>query len=421
MKVQAYWDLAYPERPWQESEAATMVAEFVEHAVKQTLQGTLPKETGAFLSGGTDSSTIVGLMGKTRGPEVNAFSVGFQEERYNELKYAEIAARHFGVAHYQTIVTADEAFDTIPLLVEAYDEPFGNNSIIPTYLCAKLARECGMTHLIAGDGGDEIFGGNERYRTDHIFARYHQIPAMLRHHLLEPVLAALPDGGESVIGKAQRYVRRANIPNPLRFYSYAFFVKQEAPWLLTPEFLRAATTEAPDRILWEYYNAVDATSELNRLLYLDMKLTIGDNDLLKVTRTAELAGIAVRFPMLDERLVELTGALPAHYKVRGLEKRYLFKRAFAHLLPREIIRKPKHGFGLPVSSWLKSHKQFNEFAHDALLSASARTRAYFRPEAMAELFHLHANDTTPYYGDQLWRFLMLELWQRHHLNARGGV
>jgi len=191
--------------------------------------------------------------------------------------------------------------------------------------------------------------------------------------------------------------------------------------LLTPEFLSAATTEAPERVLWGHYNRVDATSELNRLLYLDMKLTIGDNDLLKVTRTAELAGIAVRFPMLDERLVELTGALPAHYKVRGLEKRYLFKRAFAPLLPREIITKPKHGFGIPVSLWLKSDKKFKELAHDALLSASARTRAYFRPEGMAKLFRLHRDDTTPYYGDQLWRFLMLELWQREHLGRKEAV
>jgi len=419
--VETYWDLSYPEQPIRVSEASAMAAQAVEEAVKRTLWGISPKETGAFLSGGTDSSTLVGLMTKTSGREINAFSIGFKEEPFNELKYAEVAARHFGAAHYQKIVTPDDAFETIPLLVEAYDEPYGNNAIIPTYCCVKLARECGMTLLVAGDGGDEIFGGNERYRTDRIFARYHLVPAAIRHHLVEPLLGALPDGGGSIVGKAQRYVRRANVPNPLRVYSYEFFAKQEASWLLAPEFLRTASIEAPDQVLRAHYDRANATSELNRLLYLDMKLTIGDNDLLKVTRTAELAGLAVRFPMLDERLVELTGRLPAHYKVKGLEKRYLFKRAFAQLLPKEILRKPKHGFGVPVSLWLKSHKKFRELFHDTLLSASAWTRDYFEPNAMPELFRLHANDPTPYYGDQLWTFLMLELWQRHHLSARAGI
>jgi len=154
-------------------------------------------------------------------------------------------------------------------------------------LAEHLNPKVAERRVVDGDqrgGRDGGGGGGE--------AGLHQA-GILRRGLLEPLLNALPTGNSSHLGKAQRYVRRANIPNPVRFYSYEFFVKQEASWLLAPDFLRAATMEAPERILWEHYKRAEATSELNRLLYLDMKLTIGDNDLLKVTRTAELAGIGL--------------------------------------------------------------------------------------------------------------------------------
>ncbi len=161
--------------------------------------------------------------------------------------------------------------------------------------------------------------------------------------------------------------------------------------------------------------------ELGRLLYLDFKLTNGDNDLLKVTRTAELGAITVRFPLLDLELVEFTGTLPAKFKVRGLEKRYLFKRAFQTLLPPETLAKRKHGFGVPTSLWLKSHAGFQALAKDSLLSARARQRGYFRPGVMEDLFQRHAADSTSFYGDLLWTALMLELWHRRHLDGGGAA
>src|SRR5262249_6482175 len=160
----------------------------------------------------------------------------------------------------------------------------------------------------------------------------------------------------------------------------------------------------------EIYHRARATSDLNRLLYLDMKLTIGDNDLLKVTRTAELAGVGVRFPMLDLDLVDFMGTLPASLQVRGLEKRELFKSAFHGLLPAETLAKTKHGFGVPPSLWLREHSGFRDLARDTLLAPQARIRAYFAPGALANLFELHATDVTPFYGDLLWKILMLELW-----------
>jgi asparagine synthase (glutamine-hydrolysing) len=416
--VRRYWDLAYPERRLGLREGRAALAEATREAVEAALGGTTPKETGAFLSGGTDSSTVVGLMGRITGERAQAFSIGFQEERWDELGYAELAARHFQAAHYTRVAGPREAREALPALVEAYDEPFGNDSAVGTFLCARLARECGVTTLLAGDGGDEIFGGNQHYVADRIFARYQVLPAPLRRGLLEPLLRTLPEDAPGLLGRAQRYVRRASIPNPRRAYSYRFFFAQEGRSLLGPALARGVDPEGPWTVLEEQWEEAQAESELNRLLYLDIKLIIGDNDLLKVTRTAELAGVRVRFPFLDRRLVEFMATVPARLKVRGLQKRYLFKRAFADLLPPEILAKPKHGFGVPVSAWLRTDPAWAALAREALTSRRARERGWLARGAAERLFTLNAGDPTPFYGDILWTALMLELWAQRHLDRR---
>lgn len=413
VSVEPYWDVRYTETPRARRVAAAELVERTEDAVRHALAGSDLKHTGSFLSGGTDSSTVVGLMTRLTGERIHAFSIGFREPRYNELHYAEAAARQFDASHYTQIVTADEAFTSLPDLVSAYDEPFGNNSAIATYLCAQLARQAGMRVMLAGDGGDEIFGGNDSYRRDQVLARYGLIPHPLRRWL-EPALRTWPLSEAALIGKARRYVQRASLPNPDRFYSNEFFFAQERAWVLAPEFRAATTPTWPWDVARRHYRAAPAAAELNRLLYVDVKITLGDNDLLKVTRAAELAGIGVRFPLLDHPLVEFMATLPVREKVRGTEKRYLFKRAFASLLPAEILAKAKHGFGLPISGWLKTHAPFRDLARDMLLSADCLQRGYFAPGAVESLFRLHADDPTPYYGDLLWTLLMLELWHRHH-------
>ena len=417
LSVEPYWDMAYTERPMRRTEAAATVYRLTEQAVADALRDISPKEVGAYLSGGTDSSTVVGLATRLTGERVQAFSVGFSEETYDELKYARITARHFEAAHYTRILGPDEALRSLPRLVEAYDEPSGNNSAIGTLACAEAAREYGVRRLLAGDGGDEIFGGNERYRKDRIFARYGRIPAIVRRGLLEPALSRIPEESMTLFGRARRYVRRARLPNPERYYFTEFLFARSAETLLGEAVSDAVSKRDPYAILDTYYRQARATAELNRLMYIDLKVTLGDNDLLKVTRTAEMAGIAVRFPFLSLPLVEFTGAMPARFKLRGLEKRYLFKHAFGALLAPETLAKRKHGFGVPTSAWLKGHPGFRELARDTLLSARARQRGHLRAGAVEWLFERHEADRTPYYGDILWNVLMLELWQRRHVDG----
>jgi asparagine synthase (glutamine-hydrolysing) len=421
VRIERFWDIEYREARVSEARAASDLYRFTHRAVAESMTDGAAKDTGAFLSGGTDSSTVVGLMTRITGGAVKAFSIGFHEDRYDELEYARLAAAHYGASHHHRVVTAEDALEALPRLVDAYDEPFGNNSALGTFFCAQLAREQGLACLLAGDGGDEIFGGNERYRTDRIFARYGRVPAFVRYPL-ERFLVGLPDGSPGVLGRARRYIRRAKIPNPRRFYSYEFYVAQNASALLHGDFIAAVgQDDAPWSILDRHFDAVNATSELNRLMYLDLKLTIGDNDLLKVTRTAALAGVGVRFPLLALPLVEFTGTLPAALKVRGLEKRYLFKRAFRDLLPAETLAKRKHGFGVPTAEWLRHHRGFRELARETLLSRRALERGYFRQDGLERLLALHDAEVTPFYGDLLWFALMLELWHVRHVDGVGGV
>ncbi len=418
-RIEPFWDMTYREERHREERAAGAVYRLSHEAVRQALEHARPGETGAFLSGGTDSSTVVGLMTRITGGPVRSFSIGFQEDRYDELQYAELAARHFDAIHHARVIKPADALEALPRLVDAYDEPFGNNSAIGVFFCARMAREHGVSRLLAGDGGDEIFGGNERYRTDRIFARYSLLPAVLRERLLEPVLLGLPAGVPGVLGRAQRYVRRAKMPNPHRFYSYEFHVAQNAVEMLEPSFLQQVASDGPWGILDRHFERARAASELNRLMYLDLKLTIGDNDLFKVVRTSEVGGVEVRFPFLALPLVEFTGTLPPAFKVRGLQKRYLFKRAFRGLLPPETLAKHKHGFGVPTAEWLRSHPGIRDMARDVLLGTRTAERGYFRRGVVERLFDLLVADRTPFYGDMLWTLLMLELWHRRHVDRRG--
>jgi len=274
-----------------------------------------------------------------------------------------------------------------------------------------LAAEHGVRVLLAGDGGDELFGGNERYRTDKIFEAYHRIPIGIRKRLIEPALTVLPARGEFV-RRARSYVRRANLPGAERMFTYQFLATHSPAEVFAHDFLDSLGKYSFLAIPGQHYSAAHARDHLDRLLYVDMKITLADNDLPKVTCMSELAGVRTRFPFLDRSVAEFAGRVPAKLKVKGFEKRYLFKRAFRELLPTEIIRKKKHGFGIPVSAWMKWDKGMRDLSHDTLLSSRALARGYFRRQFIEDLFRHYDRDDSTYYGDALWTFLAIELWHR---------
>jgi asparagine synthase (glutamine-hydrolysing) len=234
------------------------------------------------------------------------------------------------------------------------------------------------------------------------------------------VLHRLPFENGSV-GKARRYVRRSNVPALERYFSYNFLCSHAPEEVFEGDFLAALGNYSVLEIPGRYYREAPARDHLDRLLYVDVKITLGDSDLPKVTQMAELAGVQTRFPFLDTAVAEFSGTLPARLKVKGLEKRYLFKRAFRDLLPAEIIQKKKHGFGIPVAYWLKSDPRLREFSRDILFSARALERGYFRRRFLEDLIRRHEADDSTYYGDIVWGFFVLELWHRQYVDQTVGA
>jgi asparagine synthase (glutamine-hydrolysing) len=410
-----YWDMKYGiEGAANETQLSSELEGVVERSVAAHCAGVDGRHLGAFLSGGTDSSTVVGMMTRAMRAPVKAFSIGFHEQPFDELRYADIAARAFGSEHHTYLVSARDCQEALPSVVRCFDEPFGNASAIATYFCARLGSDNGVNTLLAGDGGDELFGGNERYATEQIFQIYHRLPQWLRAGLIEPI-AALPIGG-GLGRKARGYIRRAKLTGAERMFSFAFLRSHALEEVFTGDFLASLRGYDVISIPAHHYAQAEARDHLDRLLYVDMKVTLADNDLPKVTCVSELAGVRTRFPFLDREVAEFSGRIPARLKVKGFEKRYLFKRAFSKLLPTEIIRKKKHGFGIPVATWIKSDRHIRELTRDTLLSERAGGRGYFRREFVQELFRQHDTTDAPYYGDILWAFLMVELWHQQFVD-----
>jgi asparagine synthase (glutamine-hydrolysing) len=414
LSLHQYWDMTYHEdKGMGEKEAARLIGEALEQSVRLRIRYGSARngQIGAFLSGGTDSSTLVGLMTRIAGGQIKTFSIGFDEEPYNEIEYARIAASHFDSHAYEHFVQSREAFEVVPFLAKVYDEPFGNSSAIPTYFCLRMAREAGVEVMFAGDGGDELFGGNERYLTEKKLSLYQETPWWIRGWT-DSVAGHLPSVFPFV--KVRNYIRRSNLPNPDRFFSYELYLHHHASEFFTEEFRKVLDPEFPLSVPRNYYQRASAAGLINRLLYMDLKLAIGDNDLFKVNRMAEALGLRVRYPYLDQRLAALTAKIPVHLKIKGFQKRYIFKKAFGEILPHQILSKKKHGFGLPTGYWLRTDSQFKDLARSLLLDARSLQRGYFKRNALERLLRTHEEEKSNYYGSIIWNIMMLELWHRNH-------
>lgn len=412
-----FWDIDYSEDGWQNAEeCAKAVRDGIRSAVFRTANDLDPQAAGAYLSGGTDSSSVVAFLSEWHTP-AKSFTIFFDEGQYSEIEYARTTARHFKTQHYEQCLKPQDAFDVVTRLNQYYDEPFANSSAIGGYYCARMARENGVTALLAGDGGDEIFGGNERYATDKRFSLYHSIPRSLRAAFVEPFVSLLPNS-DGKLSLPKKYVRRANISNPRRIYSYGLFLTEPPQSIFEPDFLQASPPEQWMGIAQGHFDKGGNRSELNRLLYMDVKMTLADNDLRKVMGTAEMAGVRARFPLLDRQLVELSARIPTKWKLKGFEKRFIFKQAMQGILPEKILKKKKHGFGVPVSLWLLEDRRLESLMNDVMSDAKTRQRGIFQPQFIDMVLQKHRSEDRKNFGELIWYMLMLELWHREHFERK---
>ncbi len=371
-------------------------------------------QIGAFLSGGTDSSTLAGMLGKVTGRPARTYSIGFDVDGYDEMAYARIAARHFDAAHQEYYLTAGDVADAIPRIAAAADQPFGNASVVPAYFCAQMARADGVTRLLGGDGGDELFGGNERYARQAVFSRYEQLPSGLRQLALEPLLFGVSGRLDlPLLRKARSYVEQALVPMPARLDTYNLLRRYGPAEVLQSDFLATVDEGAPMAQMTSCYWEAHGLSQINRLQALDMRYTLADNDLRKVALACDLSGIEVGFPFLSDELLAFSARLPPRDKLNGTRLRYFFKHALREHLPRAILRKKKQGFGMPFGTWLLADARLRELAFDSLSQLKSRgiVRLAFIDRLTQTLVHEHP----AYHGTMIWVLMMLEQWLHHHV------
>lgn len=364
--------------------------------------------TAAFLSGGTDSSTVVGALTAARSGPVDTFSIGFDAAGFDEMEYARCAAERYRCNSHEYYLKPADIVSAIPVIAREYDEPFGNDSAVPTYFCARAAREAGFGRMLAGDGGDEIFGGNVRYARQRLFEAYAHLPALLRRGLVEPV-ARLPGvSGRFPLSKLKSYIDQAKVDLPLRLESYNFLHRTPLDQIFAADFIHTVDPSAADAALIEAYQRTASDHYINRMMHLDLKFTLADNDLRKVSTMTEAAGVEVLYPLLDDRMVAFANSLPVDYKVRGQKLRWFFKEALRDLLPEKIINKSKHGFGLPFGVWSNHYAPLGELVGDSL--SDFKQRGWIRPAYLDHMLAMQRGPHASYYGVMIWVTMMLEQW-----------
>jgi asparagine synthase (glutamine-hydrolysing) len=382
-------------------EAAREVRQLLHDAIRRRLISDVP--LGAFLSGGIDSSAIVALMAGVMGEPVKTFTIGFEDrDGFDERPFARAVAKRFGTEHHESVVHP-EAVELVERLVWHHDQPFGDSSAVPTFLLNQVAREH-VTVALSGDGGDELFAGYERFAAGLAVDRVLALPGVVRD-AGKRALDALPPGAlRGRVGRSQRFAERVAEGMPWAYLSWISYVPEE--WrrrlLVRPD----GWARADYLRLWQ---STEGARPLDRLLALNIETYLLDDLLVKMDRTSMAHGLEVRSPFLDTELVEFASRLSPSLKVRGPSLKRVLKRAVSDLLPKDILTRPKRGFGVPLDRWFREDL---EAYTSSMLGASARVRAHLNGEALDQLLVEHRAGAR--HGHALWTLLTLELFLRRH-------
>lgn len=378
-------------------------------AVATQLDGSKP---ACFLSGGTDSSTVAGMAALASGKTVASYSIGFDAQGYDEMEFARLAAKHFKTEHHEYYVTPEDLVRSIPAVAAHFDQPFGNSSALPAYYCAKMAREDGVSKLLAGDGGDELFGGNSRYAKQRVFGWYDHVPGLLKTGLMEPILGTQAAAAFPLTRKAGSYVEQARVPMPDRLQMYNLIMRLSPSEVLTPGMLTQIDVALPLQLQRDVWQMARSCRALNQELAFDWRFTLAESDLPKVTGATGFAGVGVGFPLLDDRLLAFSQKLPIEFKLKGLKLRWFFKEALRGFLPDEILTKKKQGFGLPFGVWANTHPALKALATDSLHSLAQR--GVVRVDFVQTLLTQRLPEHPGYFGEMVWILMMLEQWLQRH-------
>jgi asparagine synthase (glutamine-hydrolysing) len=409
--VERYWDLCYlPKIAITEAEAAEGLREKLTEAVRYRLISDVP--LGAFLSGGIDSSIVVGLMAKLSGARVKTFSIGFDDRDYNELRFARSIAARWGTDHTELIVKPDE-LAVLPKLVRHYGEPYADSSAIPTFYVSKMTRS-GVKVALNGDGGDESFAGYDRYAATRIADTIASLGFL--GSAAAVVAKFLPDSidPKNRLRRAKRFLSVAHWDRPERYGNWVSYFNAGAKMKLYAQcFAEAVAQNSRRNWMRDLWNEASNLEAVDAAMAVDIKSYLPYDLLTKVDIASMANSLEARSPFLDHVVMEFAAQLPAHLKLRGRQPKYLLRKTFADLLPTENVRRRKMGFGVPIARWLRTSSR--ELLQDTLLSNRAKERGYFKPDKVDHLVREHVAGRTDH-SFQLWNLLMLELWQQEFVD-----
>ena len=416
--ISKYWDAATVARagvaqpfagsPAQAVDALELLAK---DAVRQQMASDVP--LGAFLSGGVDSSTVVALMQAQSSRPVKTFTIGFNEEAYNEAVHAKAVARHLGTDHTELYVTPAQAMDVIPLLPMLYCEPFADSSQIPTFLVSQLARQQ-VTVSLSGDAGDELFCGYSRYQmTQALWQKLSRVPAPLRAMVAKGITALSPANWDALAKLAPRSSRYANPGDKLHkgarvlasatadelYLGLVSHLHHPADWVI-------GGVEPPTH-LTGLRPELSGLSAVQRMMALDTISYLPDDILVKVDRAGMGVSLEGRVPFLDHRLVEFAWRLPQAYKLRDGQSKWALRQVLYRHVPRELIDRPKMGFGVPLHDWLRG--PLRAWAEELLDEARLTREGYFHPAPIRRIWAEHLSGQRNWMA-QLWNVLMFQAW-----------
>lgn len=415
VKTRRYWNLTWNKNGHKPTidKAASELRGLLSDAVRMRLVSDVP--LGILLSGGVDSSTIAAFAVQHATEKVKTFSIGFEEDSFDESVYAREVAHHLGTEHYEATLSVETAADLIGDIGNWLDEPLSDGSLIPTYMLASFVRKH-VTVALGGDGGDELFAGYPMYYAHKVANRYAMVPSLIRSGLIEPMVKRLPVSTKNLSFeyKAKRFVRSSRFDTVERHHSwFGSFTRHEQNALLTSDVKEHTASDV-------YVDAkkllalCDAKDPIEQMQFLDINYYMAEDILTKVDRAAMSVSLETRAPFLDPRVGQFAASLPLDYKLRGSKGKYILKKAVEPLLPAGILHRKKKGFGIPIADWLKG--RLNPLMHDLLAPARLKDQGLFDPTYVQILIDEHEKGVASHHK-QLWTLLIFQLWHDKFLRS----
>lgn len=412
--IRKYWDLEFSNNGFSEEIFCDKIVDVLKKSVDLEMVSDVP--LGAFLSGGIDSSAIVAMMSQLSKEPIKTFSIGFEDQSYNELKYARIVADRFNTDHYEEIIKPD-AVKLAGNLIRYFDEPFADVSAFSTYLVSEMARKH-VKVVLSGDGGDELFAGYDWYIASKFNTYYRKLPSILKNKIIPHVVQNLPYSSQKkgFTNILKRFVEGSSLPEEGKHVRWQFFLPDEEN-LYSRELKNELQTVSSFEVINTLYTNNNAIDSLSKEQYVDINMYLPDDILVKVDRMSMANSLEARVPLLNQLFVELITTIPPNLKLNGITTKYIFKKAMLKQLPKDIIYRKKQGFSIPMKNWLRD--DLRDMMIETLSRRRIEEKGYVEYEYVNKLMNQHL-EKKKNNAHQLWSLMVFEMWHEMYMDTEVG-